>query len=302
MKVSIVIPNRNGVKLLQKNLPAVLAAGKSAEVMVVDDASTDDSISAVIKEFPSVKIIKKDRHEGYPSTVDFGITQAKGDVIVLLNSDVRPEKNFLAPLLKHFSDPQIFAVGCMDKSIEGEKVVLRGRGVARWEKGMYIHSRGEIDKTDTAWVSGGSGAFRKTIWDKLGGMDPIFNPFYWEDIDISYRALKAGYKILFEPASVVTHEHARGVIAQEYSQLRIKTIAYRNQFLFIWKNISDVWLWVEHIVWTPIRLLQSIFRADIPMFMGYWLALLKLPTLLVRRDHVSRFWKKGDRAILPLST
>ncbi|MBI3576790.1 glycosyltransferase family 2 protein [Candidatus Gottesmanbacteria bacterium] len=274
MKTIVVIPNRNGAALLRKNLPAVLDAAKRADVIVVDDASTDDSVEVLKKEFPNVIIVQKDRHEGYASTVNAGVAAASGDIVVLLNSDVRPEKNFLAPLIAHFNDPKICAVGCLDKSIEGSTVVLRGRGLSRWEKGMFLHSRGEVDKTDTAWVAGGSGAFRKSTWNQLGGMDPLFDPFYWEDIDFSYRAVKAGYKILFEPKSVVTHEHDKGIIKQEYSPFQIKTIAYRNQFLFIWKNLSDPRIWIEHIFWTPVRLLQALFRGDFAMLLGYWSALI----------------------------
>lgn len=276
MKITIVIPNRNGSSLLQKNLPAVLAAAKGAEIIVVDDASTDDSVNVLQKEFPAVKVIRKDRHEGYASTVNAGVKEASGDVVVLLNSDCRPERDFLAPLMSHFSDPKVFAVGCMDKSIEEGKTVLRGRGLARWERGLYIHSRGEVDKTDTAWVSGGSGAFRKPMWKKLGGMDEIFNPFYWEDIDLSFRAVKAGYTIFFEPKSVVIHEHEKGIIIQDYSPFQVKAVAYRNQFLFIWKNLSDRKVWIEHIFWTPIRLFQSVFRADFAMILGYWKAIIVL--------------------------
>lgn len=284
MKVSIIIPNRNGAALLQKNLPAVFATRGDAEVIVVDDESTDNSIEILQKkQFSSVRIVKKDRHEGYASTVNLGVIQAQGDIVVLLNSDVRPERNFIAPLLKHFDDPKVFAVGCMDKSIEEDKVVLRGRGIARWEKGMYVHWRGEVDQIDTAWVSGGSGAFRKSIWEELGGMDPIFNPFYWEDIDLSYRAVKAGYKILFEPKSVVIHEHEQGAIKDQYSPFQVKIIAYRNQFIFIWKNLSDARIWFEHIMWTPIRLFQAPFRLDFAMLLGYWLALARLPVLLSRK-------------------
>lgn len=275
MKISIVIPNRNGAALLQKNLPAVMAASKNYQIIVVDDASTDKSIEILQKEFPEVIIIRKKLHDGYASTVNAGVAAASGDIVVLLNSDVRPEKNFLAPLIAHFSNQKIFAVGCMDKSVEAGTIVLRGRGLAHWERGVYVHSRGEVDKTDTAWVAGGSGAFRKSVWQELGGMDPIFNPFYWEDIDLSYRAVKAGYVILFEPKSIVVHEHEKGIIKQEYSSFQIKTIAYRNQFLFIWKNISDLKILVEHIFWTPVRLIQATSRGDIRMLVGFGKAIVR---------------------------
>lgn len=269
MKISIVIPNRNGAALLQRNLQSVLAAAKDAEIIVVDDASTDNSLQLLNKEFSSVRVIHKTRHEGFASTVNVGVSEASGEIVVLLNTDVRPQKDFLAPLVKHFDDPSVFAVGCMERSLEGKKTVLRGRGEAKWEKGFFIHWRGEVDKATTAWVAGGSGAFRKSIWEKLGGMDTVYDPFYWEDIDLSYRARKAGYRILFEHASVVVHEHEIGAIKREYSADRVKIIAYRNQFLFIWKNLSGLNMMLAHAIWTPVRLLQALLRGDVSMLVGY---------------------------------
>ncbi|MBI3955715.1 glycosyltransferase family 2 protein [Candidatus Gottesmanbacteria bacterium] len=275
MNVSIVIPNRNGATLLQKNLPSVLAAAPGAEVIVVDDSSTDDSLGVLKKMFPSVKRIHKTGRHGFAGSVNIGVKEAKGEIVVLLNTDVRPEANFLSPLLPHFDDPSVFAVGCMEKSLEGGKTLLRGRGEAKWEKGFYIHWRGEVHQPTTAWVAGGSGAFRKSVWEKLGGMDAIYDPFYWEDIDLSYRARKAGYRILFEPTSVVVHEHEKGAIKQEYSELQVKTIAYRNQFLFIWKNLSDPRVLLAHAAWTPIRLLQAMVRGDFAMIVGYLWAIFR---------------------------
>lgn len=276
MTISIVIPNRNGARLLEKNLPSVIAAAKGAEIIVVDDASADNSVACVKKEFPSVGIVAKDHHEGFASTVNEGVRRASGEIVVLLNTDVRPQKDFLDPLIKHFGDPMVFAVGCLDKSREGGCFVLRGRGEAKWERGFFIHSRGEVDKTTTAWVAGGSGAFRKSIWEKLGGMDTRFNPFYWEDIDLSYRAVKAGYRTLFEPASVVIHEHETGAIKREYTRWQVSVIAYRNQFLFIWKHIPGPNVLVAHAVWTPIRLLQAMVRGDFSMIVGYLLAIVRM--------------------------
>ena len=276
MKVSIVIPNRNGALLLEKNLPFVIAAAKGGEIIVVDDASTDNSIELLQGKFPSVRVVRKAYHDGYASTVNVGVRQATGDVVVLLNTDVLPEKGFLAPLVKHFSDPSVFAVGCLEKSLEGGKTVLRGRGEAKWEKGFFIHWRGEVDKATTAWVAGGSGAFRKSIWEKFGGMDTMYDPFYWEDINLSYRGRKAGYRILFEPTSVVVHEHEIGAIKREYSSFRVKIIAYRNQFLFIWRNLSDPNILLAHAIWTPVRLLQAVIRGDIAMLIGYIWALFRI--------------------------
>lgn len=277
--VSIVIPNWNGSDLIKAHLQKVIKATQNAQVIVVDDASSDDSVSVLRSNFSSIRVIQKKHHEGYASTINLGVQESKGDIVILLNTDVEPQRSFLAPLISHFKDPQVYAVACLDKSIEGGKTILRGRGLGRWEKGFYVHSRGEVDGLDTAWVSGGSGAFRKSVWEKLGGMDTLFNPFYWEDIDMSYRAKKAGYHIVFEPKSIVTHYHEKGKIQNAYSSTQIKQIAYRNQFIFIWKHVFGAQL-VLHCFWTPIRLFQAFIRGDFSMIFGYIRALFFLPKIL----------------------
>lgn len=278
--VSIIIPNWNGQELLKRNLPQVLAVTEEAEeIIVVDDGSTDDSVNMLREKFPKIRVLLKKTHEGFASTVNLGVRAANSDIVVLLNTDVEPEKNFLAPLLLDFNNPNVFAVGCMDKSIEMGKMTLRGRGLAKWEKGFYVHSRGDIDKTDTAWVSGGSGAFRKNLWEKLGGMDTLFNPFYWEDIDISYRAKRMGYRLIFEPKSVVRHYHERGKILMSYSNFFIKRISYRNQFLFVWKHVRGRHK-IAHCLWAPPRLVQALMSGDIAMVTGYISAIVHVVAIL----------------------
>ncbi|MEK7119331.1 MAG: glycosyltransferase family 2 protein [Patescibacteria group bacterium] len=298
VSASIIIPNWNGKYLLEKNLQAVIAASEGAEVVVVDDGSTDDSISFLKKHFPTVRIIAKKKHEGFASSVNAGVEAAHGDIVVLLNTDVVAEKGFLQPLLRHFQDESVFAVGCMDKSKEANSVVLRGRGLARWQKGFFVHERGEVDASDTAWVSGGSGAFLKSIWNTLGGMDALYDPFYWEDIDLSFRARKAGYRILFEPTSIVWHFHEEGKIKQSFSNARVAIIAYRNQFTFIWKNISDAGFLLSHAFWTPIRLCQSLIAGDVWMTIGYCAALGRLPKIIASRVRACFYWKLQDRELL----
>ncbi len=296
-KVSIVIPNWNGAALLAEHLPKVLAAAEKSEVIVVDDCSTDDSVYILKEKFPEVKTIVKEKNSGFAQSVNSGVAAAGGEIVVLLNTDVVPEKGFLDPLIAHFSDPRVFAVGCLEKNPEKNRTVLRGRAVARWTKGLYVHARGEVNKPDTAWASGGSSAFRKSLWERMGGMDTLFNPFYWEDIDLSYRAMKAGYRIVFEPKAHVWHYHQKGAIKTQFEQNRIERVAFRNQFLFIWKNLSDPGIWAAHIFWLPIRIMQELVRGKTTLLAGVCLAVAKIPQIKQRRTISRRFWTKNDRDI-----
>lgn len=301
LSVSIVVPNWNGEHLLAKNLPAVIAAAPVAEIIVADDASSDGSVGFIKEKFPHVVVVENKYQQGFAGNVNSGVAKATGDIVILLNTDVRPEKDFLLPLLTHFSDPNVAAVGCLEESHDPGEVVLRGRGVARWIKGYFIHTKGEVTKSDTAWVTGGSSAFRRSIWQELGGMDSIYNPFYWEDIDLSYQIQKAGYRIVFEKNSVVGHFHEEGKIKTSFTQSDVTRIAYRNQFMFHWKNISDLSLWVSHCFWTPVRLAQALVKGDMLMLQGYLWAITKLPSVWSSRQRAARHWRITDAVALPQS-
>lgn len=312
MNISIVIPNFNGEQILTKNLPHVLKAVKEykkgkVEIIIPNDPSTDASADVIQKFIASItdahitgKTINNTKKEesGFSKNVSRGVSMATGDILILLNSDVRPYENFLSPLLVHFSDDKVFAVGCHDESIEHDKPVSRGRGVGWWERGFLQHKAAEIRPGSTLWASGGSSAFRKKIWDRLGGLDNLFNPFYWEDIDLSYRAWKSGYKVLFEPKSIVVHEHDEGTIKTKFKPAHIQKIAYRNQYFFVWKNITDAGLRFSHFVWLPYHLLKAVFRRDSVFLQGFWLAAMQWQRMQDSRYRAKKLFVKTDREIL----
>lgn len=298
MVISVVIPNYNGEDLLKKNLPYVFSSvkGYTSEIIVVDDCSNDGSIEFLKKQ--KVRILRNNKNQGFSSTVNKGVGLAKGEIVILLNTDVRPQKDFLKPLLSHFSDPNVFAVGCLDKSVEKEGIVLRGRGIGKWQKGFLVHSRGEINKDNTLWASGGSSAFRKSIWKKLRGLNELYNPFYWEDIDLSYRALKSGYKVIFEKQSIVFHEHERGAIKKKYSESQVKRIAYRNQIIFVWENTTDFLLQFLHLIYLPYHLFRAILGADMAFLLGFLDAFVLLPKIIQSSFRAQKEFIKSDREVI----
>jgi len=312
MNISLIIPNYNGEKLLRKNLPSVLEAVREykegkVEIIIPDDPSTDKSAKIINDFIQFVRekniivrtISNKNRNEaGFSKNIHRGVSLATGDILILINSDVRPHKDFLTPLLSHFVDPKTFAVACMDESRENGHTVLRGRGIGRFEKGLFMHGEGKLDKTNTLWASGGSSAFRKSIWDKLKGLDILYNPFYWEDIDLSYRALKSGYNIVFEPKSVVIHEHETGAIKNKFKPVQIQKIAYRNQFIFIWKNITDPIFLVSHLFWLPYHLINAARRKDKAFFAGFYFALTRFGQVRHARSNAKKLFIKTDAEVL----
>lgn len=254
MKSSIIIPNFNGEKLLEKNLPQVIEAWRNkdngiGEVIVIDDGSWDGSVKLIKEKFPQVKLIKHTKNRGFSAAVNTGARAARGDFLVLLNSDVIPSENFLVSTQKLFSDPDVFAVS------------LHEQGYA-WARGFFqdgylqIGPGKETSKPHLSfWVSGGSGVFRRDKWIKLGGMDEkLLSPFYWEDIDLCYRAAKRGWKNLWDSEAHVEHKHEStiGKLPRKY----VERIRERNQLLFTWKNLQSPNLWRKHLAGVLARLIR----------------------------------------------
>lgn len=251
MKVSIVIPNWNGVEKLTRNLPEVFKVKGVEEIIVSDDASTDDSVEVLQTKFPQIKLVKREKNGGFSSNVNTGVSHAKGDLVFLLNSDAVPDKNSVINALKHFKNPKVFSVSCNTGG---------NWSWAKWENGFFWHyedkplsfgnkSEEKIQGShQTLWASGGSGIFRRDLWNEFGGLDELFDPFYEEDMDLGYRATKRGYINIFEPESRVEHYHQKGVIEENFSKSKVAKVAQRNQLIFTWKNIHSGKFIRSHII------------------------------------------------------
>jgi GT2 family glycosyltransferase len=298
MKVSVIIPNYNGKKLLEENLPVIFKTLRYCQIIVVDDCSTDGSAEFIKCDYPEVLLIENTENMGFSSSVNRGVKNAIFDLVLLLNSDVRPELGILDNLHTHFKDPKVFAVGCLEKSPEGNKIVDRGRGIGKFSKGFLIHSKGDNNKNNTLWVSGGSGLFNKKIWDKLGGFYEVYKPFYWEDIDLSYRALKSGYKIIFESRSAVYHNHLKGAIKSHHDQNQVNSASYKNQFIFVWLNITDLKYVINHFIYIPYHLFKSLITGNFAFITGFLSAIGQFSTVLKIRRKNRKYWVKCDSDVL----
>lgn len=247
--ISIVVPSWNSEKLLKKNLPHIYNAAKAikAEIIVIDDASTDYSWEYLLSQGRKIKAVRNNRNIGFARSVNKGVSLSKGYVVILLNTDVRPEPECFKNALPIFTDKSVFAVSFNSGD---------GWAGGEWDRGLLHHylvpaKKGISSPQVTLWASGGQAAFDRKKWEILGGFDPIFAPFYWEDTDLGYRAWKRGWKSLWEPTAKVEHQHESSVIATQKSDELIRESALRNQFLFVWKNITDSNLIFDHFLNLP---------------------------------------------------
>ncbi len=238
------IPTWNGLDLLQKYLPSVLAAlgdEPGHEVIVVDNASQDGTADYLRAHFPRVRVLAQTENLGFGGGSNAGFRAAKNEIVVLLNNDMRVEPDFLAPLLEPFADAEVFAVSCQiffsDPAKRREET---GLTETAWEGGRLLathHAEPEISRPfPCGYPGGGSSAFDRRKFLEIGGFDEIYRPFYCEDTDLGIVAWKRGWKVLYQPRSVVWHEH-RGTIGKNFKRDYIDGVVQRNLLAFSWKNI-----------------------------------------------------------------
>lgn len=237
--VSLIIPSYNGKELSIKLLESLKKTTyKNYEIVLVDNGSVDDTYDYVRKHYPYVKSLKIGKNRGFAGGMNFGIKHSRGDYIVVMNNDMTFDPNWLAELVKIAeSDKNLGIVGSAytEKDIdfirlgyvESGNVLLNFKPVdIPKEKHKNFPSVINVDNT--------FGLTRRKLLNKIGLFDEKFF-IYWEEVDLCYRAKKAGYKTVTATKSVVFHGGSQTM--KKYSYL--KTFHYhKNKIRFIMKNLS----------------------------------------------------------------
>ncbi len=167
------------------------------EIIVVDNGSEDGSAEFLRERFPSVRVLALDRNLGFGGGSNAGFRAAKNDIVVLLNSDMRVERDFLAPLLEAFTDETVFSVACQIFFSDPNKLREEtGLTQSWWENGS-LRVRHRDDPAiqvpyPCAYGGGGSCAFDRRKFLELGGFDELLAPFYLEDTDVGIPGVEAG--------------------------------------------------------------------------------------------------------------
>lgn len=306
LKISIIIPTWNGRHLLERYLPFIYEARKrcyvSSELIIVDDCSADGTADYLNNYYPDAVVVKCTRNKRFAGANNAGAKVAKGNILIFLNNDVEVTSSFLEPLLKHFNEPDIFAVGCniMMRGIRKETGLTKGffrKGFIQIE-----HSREEYAKAvPILYGCGCAFACRKDKFMEIKGFSAIYEPFYWEDTDISYRAWKRGWKTFFEPNSVVYHIHQATNNAANFSRNFLSLIKERNRYLFFWKNISQLKYVLFHLGWLVVIGPWNILQLKFIKIAAFFLALIRLPTAIYHNIKDEKYRKLDDKEILRMT-
>jgi len=282
MKIRIVILNYRGAELLPQCLPSIVdAAHRSAHdvtVAILNNPSgqQDEGVDYVRSHYPEVEIWQSPVNKILCSN-NIYLPLVAEPIVILLNNDIRVDRGFIDPLVQRFlEDPDTFMTAPKVLSFDGKKVdAACSRAGLKW--GMfwcdarYPGYEKEMDQPSETFSSG-FGAFSREKFLKLGGYDDLFQPGILEDVDLSYRARCAGYKLYYEPLSVVYHM-GQASFKKEFGSRQTSVIAWRNTFLFMWKSFKGLGFWLQHLFFLPLRLAAALVLGRFEFIQGFFIAI-----------------------------
>lgn len=248
-RISVVILNWNGEKMMKKFLPSVVKYSKGAEVVVADNASSDNSIEMLTKEFPDVRQILLDRNYGFAEGYNRAIAEISTEYVVLLNSDVEVEEGWLDAMTQYMDkhndvaacQPKLMAYhdkGSFEYSgAAGGFIDCYGYPFCRGRIFGYVeHDTGQYDENcEIHWATGACMMVRKKVFEECGGFDSRFFA-HNEEIDLCWRMRLYGYKIMCIPESKVYHVGG-GTLPQ--GNPRKVYLNFRNNLTMLYKNLPQ---------------------------------------------------------------
>ncbi len=251
MRTAVVILNWNGEKFLNQFLPVLLRNTQlpGVDIYVADNASTDNSLSLIEEQFPTVKTLLLDKNYGFAGGYNKALAKINADYFVLLNSDVEVTENWLQPLLNYMNENADVAA-CQPKiksfynrdyfehaGASGGFIDYLGFPFCRGRVvGTAEMDRGQYDTViDVFWATGACLLIRSELYNQVGGLDDEFFA-HMEEIDLCWRLKGQGFRIVCIPQSEVYHVGG-GTLQVEHPH---KTyLNFRNNLLMLYKNLPQ---------------------------------------------------------------
>ncbi len=260
--ISVIVLNHNGGGVTERCLESVYVSNHSNyEVILVDNAS-DDGIAVNMRMIGNTKVILNKANEMYAGGMNSGIKVSKGDIVVCLANDTVIHREWLNEIEKVMRDEKVGACNPMILSWE-TNLIETAIPKLRWGVHPYCVGLGEIDRGQYAgetmdYVSGACFCVRKKVIEEVGMFDERMR-MWWQDVDLSLRIKKAGYKLALVSAGTVWH--VGGATVQKWNEWERKWRMMRDRGWFMWK-----WIRGEYLVNSKIEHTKQKAEDDI----NYW--------------------------------
>ncbi|HYL97320.1 MAG TPA: glycosyltransferase, partial [Blastocatellia bacterium] len=247
-------------------------------------------------------------NSGFSVSCNRGIGSAMYPFVFLLNNDVEPAPDSISVLLSSFTEPSVFAVHCRVLNSETGKEVGTGKlcsfrhGFLRVHR-SYMPLPGLPDSLSrptfySAFAGGGASMFDRARFIQIGGFEELLSPFYWEDVEISYRAWKRGYTVLYEPRAVAHHRISSTI--GKLPQAGVKVTQQRNRIILHWIHLHDNRMMRSHILWLLFLTLTAPIRFQPHFVRSVSAALGRLRAIRRIRAKEKVLARRTDRAVISI--
>ena len=261
--LSVVIPSRNGARLLRRSLPPLLDdLGDLGEIVVVDDGSKDDTTDAVAEAGDDrISLVFRSGPRGFCFAVNRGMREARGDLLLLMNNDVEPEPGALGAMVESAASVTTDVCALAPRILRPDGTDEGGCAV-RLRHGLPLV---DLEGRGVPYPSGACSLFTRESWERLGGLDSRFAPIYWEDVDLGLRARRMGMRVGRVPGAAVRHQHAATMGSSSESM----ALRERNRLLLAAQSpLPDGWRF-RFRLWLPVHLLLARITGNRPFLEGY---------------------------------
>jgi hypothetical protein len=309
--VVVIVPNLNGMGSLEKCIDSVLAQSRKNILIVIENGSTDNSLAFLKKNSSNIEIIENAKNLGFAGGVNQGIKKAidiDAEFIALFNNDAVANKDWLENLVKVMvAHGDVGVVAPKILSSSKKQLDSAGDMYTSWglpyPKGRKEYDGSQYDKPENIFsASGGASLYRVSMLKEIGLFDNDFFAYY-EDVDISFRAQLAGWKILYEPSAVAYHEI--GATSSKIPGFTTYQTIKNLPWLF-WKNVPRKYLFsvgVRFYLAYFLFILSAISRGQLrSVIKGLFVSVIFMPKKLIQRQKIQSSAKVSPEYIWSIMT
>lgn len=288
LRVSIIVPAYNNSQDLHDCLFALRAAAGESEIIVVDDASTDNTSSIAAQE--NVRVLRLTKNSGPGAARNYGVAHSEGDIVFFVDSDVVVAPDAVHRLTRVFADhPEVAAIfGSYDTQPRAKNLVSQYRNLLH----HFVHQNGSSEAS-TFWA--GLGAVRRSVFEAVGGFDEKFRPVCSvDDIELGYRMLRAGHRIFLDKALQGTHLKRWTLVSMVRTDITHRAIPWSRLIIESHNAPNDLNIKTDQRVSAALVLLAcalvllSVFRMELLAFAAAALLIVAI----LNRDLYGFFYRQ----------
>lgn len=299
IRCSLIVLNYQGEQVIEACLDSLLAAkAEHDELIVVDNGSSDRSLQILDKYRDRLRLLAL-RENTFIFGLNRGLEVACGRYVGFLNNDMVVEPSFVDGAIAALESEGDDVFAACPRILQPDGKEQGSRTAGYWKRGIIFYEplphREQI--TDCFFAVGGQSIFRAQALAEIGSIDPLLWPMYHEDVELSYRAWKRGWRVVYAPGAVAYHVGGH-TSSRTFSQTQLRSFVRQNEFLTVWKNVTDTRLLLSHLALVLPRIAVAVAKRDWGTVVGFVSAVRRLPRALRARAAAKAHHRLTDAEVL----